>query len=366
MWNPRISGTARLPGARPTEPQLLNVLREALRARLPAAWRIELAPEVARAGRRLGALLTITDPNGASGRIMVAVRRSLTPKDALLLIVQLRVGTPTNEQSLVLAPFLGPRTRQLLAEAGASYADATGNLRLAMDAPALYVESSGADTDPWKEPQSGLRSLKGPAAGRVVRALCDFRPPFGILELAQRSGTPASSVSRVVALLEREALLTRDAMGAVTEVKWRELIERWTRDYGLLTSNTVSTYLEPRGLDALLRKLPAAAWPYAVTGSLAAARVAPLAPPRLATVYVRSTDTAAADLALRPAERGANVLLIEPFDAVVFDRTSEGDGAAYAALSQAAADLLTGPGRGPEEGQGLLVWMEENEDAWRR
>jgi hypothetical protein len=36
------------------------------------------------------------------------------------------------------------------------------------------------------------------------------------------------------------------------------------------------------------------------------------------------------------------------------------------APSQAAVDLLTAPGRGPEEGRALLDWMEKNESDWRR
>jgi hypothetical protein len=60
-----------------------------------------------------------------------------------------------------------------------------------------------------------------------------------------------------------------------------------------------------------------------------------------------------------------NVLLAEPFDGVAFERTQRIDGVTYAAPSQAAADLLTGPGRAPQEAEALLTWMEKNENAWR-
>ncbi len=46
-------------------------------------------------------------------------------------------------------------------------------------------------------------------ASRVIRALCDFRPPYGIRELAMRSNTPAPTITRVVQLLEQEDLLQR-------------------------------------------------------------------------------------------------------------------------------------------------------------
>jgi len=149
-------------------------------------------------------------------------------------------------------------------------------------------------------------------------------------------------------------------------VAWEQLIERWTDDYSLASSNRTSTYLEPRGMDALLGKLRNITWTYAVTGSLAAVRIAPAASPRLAVIFVEDIAMAGEKLDVRRAERGANVLLVEPFDPVVFERTFDLEGVTYAAHSQIAADLLTSPGRGPEEGEELLRWMRSNERDWRR
>jgi DNA-directed RNA polymerase specialized sigma24 family protein len=51
---------------------------------------------------------------------------------------------------------------------------------------------------------------------------------------------------------------------------------------------------------------------------------------------------------------GANVMLLVPFDDVVFERTSKRDGLTVVALSQLAVDLLTSPGRGPSEAEAIL------------
>ena len=91
-----------------------------------------------------------------------------------------------------------------------------------------------------------------------------------------------------------------------------------------------------------------------------------LAAPRLATVWLRDTAEAASRLALRQAEAGANVLLIEPADEGVFEGSVKRDGVWYAATSQVAVDLLTSTGRGPAEGEELITWMRENEGAWRK
>ena len=68
---------------------------------------------------------------------------------------------------------------------------------------------------------------------------------------------------------------------------------------------------------------------------------------------------------MRPAEAGANVVLAEPFDPVVYERCREEEGISYVALGQNAADLLTSPGRGPVEAEELMDWMERHEDDWR-
>ena len=92
---------------------------------------------------------------------------------------------------------------------------------------------------------------------------------------------------------------------------------------------------------------------------------APVAATRFAVVYVESVDEAVSALDLRIAERGANVILIEPEDDGVFEGSTLRNGLNVVAVSQVAADLLTSPGRGPAEAEALIAWMRENEGVWR-
>jgi hypothetical protein len=249
----------------------------------------------------------------------------------------------------------------LLAQAGVSYADGTGNLRVVVESPAIFLEGVGADRDPDRTPRP-LNSLKGAAAGRVVRALCEFPTPFGVRGLAEASKTPLGTVSRVVSFLETEALLARDEHKQVITVERPPLLRRWSKDYGVATSNAMQAYLEPRGLAALWPKL--AGLPrYAATGSIVGASIAPT---RLAMIYVDDPDEAAKTLELVPAEAGANVWLLQPFDEVVFERTRRkqirvGESAinlVAVSLPQTAVDLLTSPGRGPQEAEVLLEQLK--------
>ncbi len=263
-------------------------------------------------------------------------------------------GTP-----LVASDFLTPRVREILAACGSGYADATGNFRLALSKPALFIETKGADRDPWPDDRP-LRSLKGRAAGRLARALSDLAPPFAVRELAVRAGVSPASASRVLALLDREALVERGGREVVNRVQKADLIRRWARDYSLLGSNRADNFLEPRGISALLTKLKSAKFRYAVTGTLAASLMSPSAPPRIVTIFVENLPKAAEAMDLRRTETGTNVTLVEPFDEVVFERSWECDGIRCVALSQLCADLLTGPGRDPVEGEELLKRLNDS------
>jgi hypothetical protein len=222
----------------------------------------------------------------------------------------------------------------------------------------------GANKDPWPADDT-LRSLRGRGAGRAVRALIDFRPPYGVRDLAKRASVPLGSLSRTLDLLDREGLVTRGDRGDVIDLDWDRAIRRWAQDYAFAKSNRVAYYLEPRGLSAMQEKLSDARWAYAITGASAAQRFAPIAPARQLAVYVEDIDRAAEYLRLRSADAGANVVLAEPFDPVALERTTTRDRLQIVATTQLAADLLTGPGREPSEATELLSWMRANEEAWR-
>ena len=197
-----------------------------------------------------------------------------------------------------------------------------------------------------------------------MRAIIDTTPPYGVRELAQSTGASAATLSRVLDLLEREAIVTR-VRGAVSTVDWRGAIRRWTEDYDQIDSNTPMTVLEPRGLAALEKKLRATKSQYAATGAFAVQRFEPIAPARLAAIYVTDAPRSIDRLELRETEAGANVVLLEPLDSVVFDRSVDRDGLCCVAPSQLAVDLLTGPGREPSQGEQMLQWMDKNEHVWR-
>lgn len=350
-----------MPSERPSETQTLRAVERLVADALPPGWKLSPRAEPIGRPRRTGVTWAVLAPAGQGATFVVVVRRSILAKQLDDVLAPL---SSFDARPLVAAPYLGPSLRASLVDRQVSFADTTGNLRIVSDRPGLFVERQGATKDPWPGEET-LRSLRGRGAGRAIRALVDFRPPFGVRDLSKRAAVPLGSLSRTLDLLDREGLLTRDARGAVVALDWEGTIRRWAEDYDVRRSNQLASYLEPRGLGALVAKLTTTSSTYAVTGALGAQRFAPVAPARQATVYVESSLDAAELLELREADAGANVVLAEPFDPVVFERSTVREGLRVVAAPQLAVDLLTGPGRDPSEGDELLSWMRANEDAWR-
>jgi len=352
---------------RPSEGQILDEVQQVLRTWLPSTWQLDVDRNVVFDGEgRADVALRVAGPRGATATFLGEVQRE--PSGARLADTLARLRSMTESvrgsRPLLVAPWLSRPLQERLAAEDVSFVDATGAVRLTSDAPALLVTAQGAAKNPWPVDKA-LQTLRGSGAARGVRALVDFTPPYGVRELAGRSGASAATLSRVIDLLERDGIIERDERGAVSTVDWAAAIRRWAQDYDVLRTNDGVGYLQPRGLPALSGRLRDTGLRYAVTGSLAANAVAPFAPARLAMLYVSNVRAAVDEFDLRETESGANVMVLRPFDDVVFARTIERDGLVLANPSQLAVDLLTGPGRAPAEGEELLAWMEENTDAWR-
>ena len=364
-----------------SETRLVDTAARDIGARLPPRWllrdfrRSETRQSPEGLTREIDAVLEIQDPDGLSTEIVVEVKAvpveprtvpSLAARLKSLLSTGAEVGQANVSSALMLvSTYLSPLARERLTEAGISYADSTGNMRLTVDRPAVFIETQGADKSPVRE-ERPLRSLKGGRAARVARGLMDYRTPFGTRELAAETASSAAMISRVSSLLEPDEIVTKDGpRGRIVSVDWETLARRWAEDYDFASTNVLTTWLEPRGARALLGRLRDAAFRYAVTGSLAASRLAPVAEPRLAILFADDPEEVGQSLGLRPAETGANVLIVRPFDPVVFERAVYDDGITYARVTQVLLDLMKGPGRGPAEAETLRKWMRDNEDTWK-
>ena len=357
----------------PSETDLISQAERLLADSLGQGWVVRRLnePRLNPGLQRPDAILTVAAPDGRKAQQIVEVKQNVFPRDVSSWLRTL-TPAPPDTSYLLVSRFLSPRTRSLLEDAGVNYIDMTGNVLVRIEWPSVLVLRQGAAKDPAPSGEPA-KSLRGPKAARVVRALCDYGVPATSRSVAARAEVTPGYVSKLIGLLEREALVEREGRGPVqpiTRVRWADLIRRWTADYRVLESNTARLFLAPQGIPAFLRDLAtsSSATPsgrYAVTGSFAAAERAPVAPPSLLICYVDAPTDVAERTGLVQAASTGNVYLCEPLDPVALERSWVEGETIYAALSQVAADCLTGPDRMPAEGDALLDWMEANEQSWR-
>lgn len=347
---------------------LLEQALEVLVGLLPPGWTVERGQGPPQDDRLPDERFFVKDRGGTGRAILVDARDRTTPaeldksyNDPIVRRMRRDAGSPI----LVVSRYLSPRSREVLEAAGINYLDLTGNARITIDYPGLSVRTQGAQREPTprRRPERGI---SGPAAGRIIRALADFTPPYSVTRLAELAGVSAGYCSRTLQVLEREALIRRDRRGTVEEVDWPAMLRRRGNAVPLFVKERTETYIARSGVQGALEALrDLEDQEYAVTGSFAAARIKAVAAPVGLAIYSLEPDALAAALNLLPAEQGADVRLVRPADAGVFARSSTSDRIRWVAPSQVVLDCLGGTGRMPQEGEAVLEWMIEHEDEWR-
>jgi hypothetical protein len=343
--------------------------REILAARLPGGWLLQPVANETKPDRRADAVFTVTSPDGVSARLVVEAKRAVEGRDISGIVQQLagQTSRASNDHGVLAARYLSPQVRERLIDNGVSFIDATGNIRIDVSSPGLYISDRGADGDPWRGPGRPLGTLKGAPAARVVRAIADISSEWTVRELVDAARVSTGACYRVIGFLEREGLATRVERGEVAVPRWDKVLRRWSADYSFMGNGRVTRWMAPRGLDHLLARIAETEAPdYAITGTIAAAEWAAHAPARSAMIYAADAEACAAAWDLRPADAAANVILAEPDIDVPFVRTvTNSAGLRLASPTQVVVDLMTAPGRGPQEAEELLEWMRANEQSWR-
>jgi len=277
-----------------------------------------------------------------------------------------------SETPVLVTEYASPALRAQCERNDLSYIDTTGWIWLRLDRPALFIRTAGAMRDPRPPRDGAIARLDGRGAGRIIRGLLDAQTPVGVRDLAARSVVSPGSVSKVLATLERDDIVER-ADGKVAAIRRRALLERWTTDYSFLKSNRpAGRYLAPRGLDAVRDALRGMHGVIA-TGSLAArgalpAGVAAVTPLSQIALFAQDPAETASRLGLVPTGPASTIVFIAaPYDTGLLSRSvgSDTDDVRTVPLSQALADLLTLPGRAPDEAVQVMDLLSQSDASWR-
>ncbi|MFE0021770.1 hypothetical protein [Amycolatopsis sp. NPDC059021] len=367
-----------------SEAHLAERALESLRTLLGPEWAVddlsaeEVQPD---ADRGFDVYVRVTPPDGRSPHVdlLIATKSQVTPSAAENQIVPVNSilrHTKSPHVLVVVAPWISERTQRVLRDRGIGYLDLTGNVWLSVAFPSIHLYTQGDR----KAPRGGERgaktvTLSGPRAGRVVRFLVDFAPPYRATDIAEAAEVSLPWVSRLLTQLQDQLLIRREGR-VVVDVDWQGLLHARAGSYDLLRHNPHIGTLAPNGIAAVLEKLrelplPDQGKPRAVvTGPYAAQEVAPLTSGGQLMLYVgnesQAPDELAGDLGLIRVDERAEVLLLRSHDDIVFEGYRTLDGIAHVAYSQLVLDGLAGPGRMPAEAEAVLAYMSANEKSWRR
>lgn len=151
-----------------------------IRAVMPRGWNVKLQENGITA-----TFLEITGPSQSAVKIAVVPRLRIEKRDVpgIRLTVQNTMGTVGD--FLIAPPYISRRVQEYLITEGISFADATGNIRLSVNEPGLYVRDRGADKNPWRRPGRPLAGLKGEPAKAWDLAPADGAGRCGLTQRAR-------------------------------------------------------------------------------------------------------------------------------------------------------------------------------------
>lgn len=345
------------------ETALVSEALEHLSALLPDSWDVVTKTLSGSADAGFDGKLSLFSPGGARVDFAYVVKFPRLPSNRLvseLVRLEERIELPV----VFISEFIGPRARRQLNSAALSYMDATGWISLVSNDPMVLLIGVGADRSPEVRGSTAVVRLNGVAVNRIIRALCAEELPIGVRDLADAAGVAPSSVSKLLATLEREGIVDRDEEKSVSKVFCRDLILRWVQDYSFPNTNkSVEFFVCPRGLRYAKNRLAKTDVPATLTGSAAARQLLPgdvtsVVPERLLAIYTNKPRALIEELGLvRVDPSAANVVLAVPQAIEILEEPT-------APTPLVLADLLTLPGRGDSEAEQLMDTLADTSQKW--
>lgn len=283
-------------------------------------------------------------------------KKSGQPRFARMVANQLRLLLPSlpNAYGVFLAPYISPKSAEICRGEEIGYADLAGNCLLSF--AQVYI-SREANRNPFAK-RRDLRTLYAPKAERVLRVLvANPSRAWRMRPLAAEAGVALSQASRVKKLLD-DREWTESSGGGFRLAEPDTLLSEWSENYAFQRSTPVNCYsalpvdslesrlcqiCEEEGIDCALAEFSAAA-----RYSLAVRY-------RRASAYLADSVEEIADrLSLKEVPSGANVSLLQPYDAGIFYGCETIDGTRVVSPVQAYLDLLGSASRGKEAADSLL------------
>jgi len=294
--------------------------------------------------------------SGRPMKLVAEIKTQAEPRFARMAALELknRVQTVENGFGILIAPYISSAAIQVCREVGVGCMDLSGNVFLSFGN--VFIEKSGMP-NAFLEARP-LKSLFSPQTSRVLRALLsDPSKGWHVDELSRAVGISLGLASKAKqALLSQEWI--REEGRRVILLKPLELLEEWARNYKYKKNCLSSFYsgLSEQALETAIKgECEKSGYRYGLALFSGARRVAPFVrfPKFFSYVDGPIADIAEA-LRFKKVESGANVTLLEPYDAGVFQGLRDISGMNVVSDIQLYLDLRSYGARGEEAAQAIF------------
>jgi len=264
---------------------------------------------------------------------------------------------------LLVAPFMGPKGRELCKEHGIGYIDLSGNCYL--EGNGIYIDKVGR-SNRFHEVKE-IEGLFSDKASLIVRAVVErAKEQHGVRELSRQLGVSPAWTSQVLAGLVRVGYAARTNREIYIS-RPLDLLQDWADSHDFSRRNDVfSFFCDAPTPEALISRIAAingaAERRYALTLHAGASLVAPFAKFHEVHMYVdpweRRVETERfwmEALELEKVDRGGNMYLVWPYyKHGAFHGVREVNGVSVVSDIQLYIDLYNFPMRGQEQAEHLM------------
>ncbi len=283
---------------------------------------------------------------GKEKKIALEFKSNGEPRTIAQFVGQIRGESRDECYPIIVAPYIGERSRQLCESSDVGCIDLSGNAYLSFEG--VFIDRRGNENR-FKERRIQREILTRKSTWIIRCMLSAPSRSWTMSELAGDSGVSIAQVYKSLARLEVENFVRKDR-GAIRLTDPKALLDLWANRYDFRDQRITGYFSPYKGYEELftvLRDVPAQS--YAVTMGAAAQLVLPTVRTSDFYVYSEAFETLRDALRLEEVDLGGNVFVIEPVDESVLRGRQLVDGIGIVSSLQLYLDLFNYPQRGREQ-----------------
>lgn len=338
------------------EIKIISKVGSELKKRIPflSGWKIERQRQLK--GRTVDMLITAYHGK-MPYNFCIEIKRAGYPqyiREGIFVLDEFRAQNPLF-YPIIIVPKIGEQGKRICEKHNVGYMDFSGNLKIAIGS--IYIDKTGREQ--LKEDATSKHSIFSPKSERITKILL-YQPHKKWIqkEISEKSGLSKGMVSRIVKrMVEAGYLVEQDKRLSLSD--FEDLLNAWVEASRQRKEKRKSYYIwaqNPQKLMQILHsELTRRGVRYAFAKEAGASMVAPFSTFDIVSLYIESLDKFPAEsLSASEADKGFNVVLIEPRDEFIFKIAQKIGGTNVSDNLQLYIDLKKEALRGAKQAEHIL------------